>query len=291
MGTLLSTMFLGRRKMVIAVLLLVAIGLLSLMWGRWVEPRLLTVKPVSVFLEQWAGTEKKARFVLAADFHLSPGEEGRLKKIVDRIIELKPDFVVLGGDYCNGSTLEETMSIPEIVQGLVPLTRHMPVYVILGNHDETHKRAEFVKHFSQHDFIFMEDRTVEWGKDRGTELQFAGVKDSNLNDVGEKDIPNKQDESVPMILFSHTPDVVLVTPEHVDLILSGHTHGGQICLPGGKAIVSSAEKTGLEYVYGLKARGKTQVLVTRGLGTSVLKYRFCCPPELMFVELTGKKAK
>lgn len=277
--------------MVIAVLFLVAIGLLSLMWGRWIEPRLLMVTPVSVFLEQWAGTEKKARFVLAADFHLSPGEDARLKKIVDRIIELKPDFVVLAGDYCNGSRLEETMSIPEIVQGLVPLTRHMPVYVVLGNHDETHKRAELVKHFSQHDFIFMEDKAVEWGKDRGTALMFAGVKDCNLNDVSEKDIPNKQDESVPMILFSHTPDVVLVTPAHVDLILAGHTHGGQVCLPGGKAMISSAEKTGMDYVYGLEARDKTQVLVTRGLGTSVLKYRFFCPPELMLVELTGENSK
>lgn len=277
------------RKMLYIGLALLIIGLLCLAWARWVEPGMLTVNEKSVFLEAWKGTGKKCRFVLASDFHLAPGEEARQKKIVDKIRELKPDFVIMPGDFCKGHAELDAMPPEQIAEGFAELARSVPVYVVLGNHDGFSDPDRLRRLFEEKGLHLMENRSSVWGREKGTPLQLSGISDMDTHLITPEQIPSKQEKEVPMILISHTPDVVPLSSEEVDLIVCGHTHGGQVCLPGGIPILSSAETTGMKYVYGLKHRGRTQVLVTRGLGMSVMDLRFCCSPEIMVVELCGKE--
>ena len=86
-------------------------------------------------------------------------------------------------------------------------------------------------------------------------------------------------------LLSHVPDIFpLLAPGTADAVISAHTHGGQICLPGGKPLANiSREKAKFSYPW--SQLNGTPFLITRGLGCSVLPLRFCCPPEIIVLEI------
>jgi len=89
-----------------------------------------------------------------------------------------------------------------------------------------------------------------------------------------------------VIAVCHNPDIIRRLPPWVDLLLCGHTHGGQICLPGRRAIVTST-RIGRRYAYGLHSLGPCRYLyVTSGVGVTYLPVRWNCPPEIVVVELT-----
>ncbi|MBN2411649.1 metallophosphoesterase [candidate division KSB1 bacterium] len=93
------------------------------------------------------------------------------------------------------------------------------------------------------------------------------------------------DPSLFTVLLSHTPDYVLTAQKYkIDLVLSGHTHGGQVCLPVIGPLVSNI-KLGRKYMQGLHKFNNTSLYVTRGIGTVLLPLRFFCPPEITVINL------
>ena len=90
-------------------------------------------------------------------------------------------------------------------------------------------------------------------------------------------------DDAPVILMAHEPDIFPKVPERVALTLSGHTHGGQINLFGWRPIVPS--DYGQRYAYGHIVEGERDLIVSGGLGCSILPIRFLSPPEILIVEL------
>lgn len=124
-----------------------------------------------------------------------------------------------------------------------------------------------------------------WLERRGARLRLSGVGDfwEDVQDLDQALGDTEPSETA--ILLSHNPDFVEnLTDRRVGLVLSGHTHGGQVVLPivGAPRVPSSY---GQKYLHGLVKTPHTQVFVTRGLGTVTLPVRFCCRPEVMLITL------
>jgi predicted MPP superfamily phosphohydrolase len=93
------------------------------------------------------------------------------------------------------------------------------------------------------------------------------------------------DATAPQIVLSHTPDIILKNIASADLILSGHTHGGQIRLPGIGAIPEIPTFLGRQYDEGLFNLGDQQLFITRGVGESGTRARLFCPPEISILTI------
>ena len=107
-------------------------------------------------------------------------------------------------------------------------------------------------------------------------LTASDIKNPDL----EKALPN---QDVPIILLSHTPDIFEKVPESVNLTLAGHVHGGQVKLPKKGAILVPS-KFGTKYAEGFFNDMGRKMLVSKGVGTSILPIRFLCPPEIVVIE-------
>ena len=286
--------FLVRLVFVGGFAVLCALALLA--WARFVEPAMLTVTEIEVPVRQWAGTQMNIRAVALSDLHLGrgKGEEKRLARIVKKVLSLNPDVVFLLGDYVKGTKKEEMMSPEEIARGLRPLSACVPVLGCLGNHDAFGGNHALMKAFRAQDIHVFRKKVISFGAPRtGAQMQVAVTLDPDSFGAVPDIFPEfEAQEKMPTVVLTHSPDVypVLSGKSAVDFTLCGHTHGGQICLPGGFALVSSTRRVGTDFAYGLKdVPGSGRMFVSRGLGTSILPMRLFCPPEILVVDFAASK--
>ena len=236
-------------------------------WGFFVEPNLLTVKHYKA--ENFGGK----RIVFVSDFHIAKGDMRRLRRIVRGINKQKPDLVLSGGDYIKGHRGCFSMPVEKIAEELCKI--EAPIVTVLGNHDINFDKFS-VKHALEEKGIVVLDNTST----KVGEITIAGVGDKRVNPSQVTlALENADGES---ILLSHTPDVYYDVKEDVDLILAGHVHGGQVRLPFFGAIICPS-KYGRKFSCGDFRETQNRMIVTKGLGTSLLTVRFCDVPEIVVI--------
>lgn len=240
---------------------------LIFIWSFFIEPNLLIVKRYSV--EEF----KDTKIVFASDFHIAKNEEKRLEKIVNTINEQEADLVILGGDFIKGHHGENTMPIEEQVIEYKKIKA--PIVSVLGNHDGWYDKEKVKNSLESVGIKVLENSNIKIG-----ELYVAGVEDmqTGLPDVPLALIGTKS----PRILVSHTPDIYYDVEEKVDLILAGHVHGGQVYIPflGAPTVPS---KYGPKFARGVIFETKNKMIISQGLGTSILPIRFCSIPEIIVI--------
>jgi predicted MPP superfamily phosphohydrolase len=231
----------------------------------------------------------------------------RIEGIVAQVNALRPDAVLLLGDYVAGHKLarySEPLAAKDWAGSLAGLKAPLGVHAVLGNHDWWEERA-------------VQDRRSGPTK-AGTALQSAGitlhentalrlVKDgapvwiAGLGDqwafyprrwsdfagyTGVDDLAGTlalATDDAPIILMAHEPDIFPRVPDRVALTVCGHTHGGQVRVFGFAPYVPS--KFGTRYVYGHIVEDGRNLIVSGGLGCSGLPVRFGAPPEIVMIEL------
>jgi uncharacterized protein len=222
-----------------------------------------------------------------ADIHHGPFVPmAYVQHIVAVTNALKPDIIVLVGDYVHRHAVYISPAISELGRLRAPMGR----FAIRGNHDNRN-------YHGQEDFrslsctALVEARIPDltndgvWVEYRGTRLRICGVGDlwtdcqdldSAVGDATERDA---------VLLLSHNPDFAeLITDRRVGLVLSGHTHGGQVIVPGlGAPIVPS--RYGQKYLHGLVEGPCCRVFISRGVGTISPPVRFLCRPEIVLITL------
>jgi predicted MPP superfamily phosphohydrolase len=156
------------------------------------------------------------------------------------------------------------------------------VYAVLGNHDHWTDAALITDLFRAEGITVLINQGMRFEKN-GASFWLAGVDDTM---VGLEDLPlalaGSCDNEMKLLL-AHNPIILRrAAREGVDLVLSGHTHGGQVKLTSDRNTKTKPRRRVLK---GLAAEGETQIYVTRGLGTVVLPVRFGCPPEVSLLEL------
>lgn len=268
------------------LLFLFLVGLSVLYYAWRIEPSRLTAAHINVPLKEWKGTAKNMKVVIAGDFHLKRDEQARLEKTVGFIIEQKPDLVILLGDYAYGHDREAAISPEDLGKGLRPLASAVTTLGVLGNHDVYCGASPFIEELRKAGITMMERKSVFFVTKDDSMIQFSGVPDASSGIVRPSQVPPRLSPSIPMVAITHSPDAITAIPKETTLTLAGHTHSGQICLPGGIPLLSVTH-IGKKYSHGdLNYHGK-HLIVTRGLGCSLLPMRLFCPPEIMVLTFSA----
>lgn len=243
------------------------------------EPFRLTIEHQQIRLRRLPRELDGFRIVQLSDIHHSPfTSREQIERAVATANSLQPDIVALTGDYVS----KERQYAAPCAELLGTLRARHGVYAVLGNHDHWTDAALITDLFRAEGITVLVNQGMRFEKN-GSAFWLAGVDDTM---VGLEDLPlalagASVDEF--KLLLAHNPVILRrAARAGVDLVLSGHTHGGQVSLRSER---SASGRPRRRLLKGLARRGETQIYVTRGLGTVVLPVRFGCPPEVSLLEL------
>jgi len=202
-----------------------------------------------------------------------------LREAVRQANRLNPDIIALTGDFVTYSR----RNISPAAELLGPLRARYGVYAVLGNHDFRVDADEVTAALGRQGIEVLRNRHIplRFGSDQ---MYLAGVDDYGYGADLRRAMRGVPRDAA-TILLAHNPRVIrLASRQGVSLVLSGHTHGGQINLPLlGTVYGRSPER--LRYKIGWDRMGATQIYVSRGIGTIVLPWRLRCPAEITHLEL------
>ncbi len=243
------------------------------------EPFMLSIERQEIFSRRLPQRLDGLRIVHLSDFHYGPMvNPEHLERAVRAANDLHPDLIALTGDYISQ---DRAYAAPcaEVVGRL--RARH-GIYAVLGNHDHWTDAALVADLFRAEGIrvLINEGSRIDLSNET---FWLAGVDDTM---VGLEDLPlalagSRDDEF--KLLLAHNPVILRrAARANVDLVLSGHTHGGQVAW---RSEQSRSGRPRRRLLRGLGRRGNTQIYVTRGLGTVVLPIRYGCPPEISVLEL------
>ena len=201
--------------------------------------------------------------------------------IVRTALALQPDLIILGGDY----SLRDAKYIGACFSVLSGLRAPMGVFGVLGNHDYWHGVQE--TRAGMHAAGVAELTNSGVWLERGTHrFRLAGVDDLWTGNINVNSALGDAKPEDACVLVSHNPDLAETLREpRVGLMLSGHTHGGQVVFPTGAPFVPS--RYGQKYLKGFVEAPETRVYVSRGLGTSGVPVRFGSRPEINLLTLSS----
>jgi predicted MPP superfamily phosphohydrolase len=259
----------------------------------------------------------RLRAVLIADLHAGEPQMSvaRIGEIVARANALEPDLHLLLGDFEAGHRwLTRRVPAAEWAAALSPLRAPLGVHAILGNHDwwDDH-HAQLRRAGPVIGRVELEKRGIRVYENdairltsRGQPFWLAGLADQLAIDrsydasfkklpqelrrgrrySGLDDLPGtlaKIRDDAPVVLMAHEPDIFAQVPDRVAVTLSGHTHGGQVRLLGYSPVVPS--RFGNRYAYGHVVEEGRHLVVSGGLGCSIMPVRLGVPPEIVLLEL------
>jgi uncharacterized protein len=208
---------------------------------------------------------------------------------VTAVNALKTDAIMLPGDFVT-SKIEEVYPFADAFS---LLKAPHGVYACLGNHDYYAGADPVSKEVVDCGITLLRDRSVSIKKG-SAEITVAGVEDVGWNQEPRKNLDRalqQRSDGSPVILLCHKPYYLdLAAEHHIDLMLSGHTHGGQFVLSRIGGFVVAPATLFSKYVAGLYRKDGSQLYVTRGIGTVGVPFRFNCPPEITKIVLKRAQA-
>jgi len=241
------------------------------------EPRWIEIKNISINVHALPKRFEGMTIAQLSDIHHCKYVSREfIKNCVRKVNALSPDIVALTGDFVYGSR----EFISSVAEELSELKAKEGVFAVLGNHDNKDETTgalaekgirvlinEHIPLYRKKDYLFI-----------------AGVDDLWAGKLNIETTLNGTDDK-PKILLCHNPDAIeKIKHTHVDFVMAGHTHGGQVCLPlYGPPVVYS--KFGARYASGLFHEGKTIMYVNKGIGVSNFPIRFFARPEITLFTL------
>jgi predicted MPP superfamily phosphohydrolase len=249
-------------------------AILGSLGRRAAAPAAIRSRQRSIALPRLPARCDGLRVLHVSDPHLHPRNDIR-SAIIARAAAASPDVVAVTGDLVAG-----WRGLPLARDLLAQLAARWPTYVVPGNADRWADRFDrHIRRWAETGAVVLMNRGQPL---RASDDAFwiAGVDDPHRY----RDDPRRALAQAPpeafKLLLAHSPEVV----EHrgalaADLILTGHTHGGQVRLPGVGALLTRS-RLGRRWAHGVHRRGGAVVIVTAGIGTTRLGVRFWCPPEM-----------
>ncbi len=300
----------SRRRFLQWLLSLGVVGTATSAYAVVVEPLLRQrVTRYDLKLRRWPA-DLPLTIAVISDLHACRPwmDVARIHSVVEQTNQLGADLIVLLGDYAPGPRLmREPVDSVAWSTALSGLKAPLGVHAILGNHDwwedaaaqAARRGPTIVRRTLEHVGIpVYENDAIRltksgrsfWLAGLGDQLAFVPFRRRNPGQrVGVDDLGatlSKVPEGDPVILLAHEPDIMPRVPDRVSLVLSGHTHGGQVRLLGWSPVVPS--RYGNRYAYG-HVREQCDLIVSGGLGCSMVPVRFGMPPEIVLVSITGAR--
>jgi predicted MPP superfamily phosphohydrolase len=255
-------------------------------WGFLIEPGRLVVHQETIQIDNWPRPLDGLRIAVISDIHVDNWfiTEKKLRTIVERTNQLQPDMIVILGDYMSSNGWV-THRVPPEVFGPILKDLHAPlgVFSVLGNHDWWNNGMKIRRILEQNGIKVLDNEAAQVDA-RGTSLWLVGLADLWTRPQRISETVTKVPEGQPLIALTHNPDIFPNVPQRVQLVLAGHTHGGQVRFPLiGSVIVPS--DYGNRWVQGHVFEDNHHLFVTTGIGTSIVPVRFGLPPEIVLLTL------
>lgn len=269
-------------------------GFASAGYAAGVEPHSLTVTRYRPALPRWPAG-RRLTITVISDLHAGGPNMGheQVRRVVEVANLQSSDLVVLLGDYFATHRFV-TERVPHEVWAAELARLHAPlgVWAVIGNHDWWHDVEGVRRALAEVEIPVLENEARLLGAP-GRRFWLAGLGDQLAYRLGHRqfrgvdDLPGTLasiDTDDPVVLLAHEPDIFPQVPDRVAITLAGHTHGGQIRVPLiWHELVPSAY--GARFAYGHIVEENRHMIVSGGLGTSIVPLRFRMPPEIVGVEL------
>ena len=255
---------------------LVAGLVLALGWAGWLGA--IRDPAVVRYRVELAGLQRPLRLVHLSDLHGSNWDmpQVRLNRIMDQVNALHPDLVVVTGDFHASKIWDPPMRMDDAVQPLTRLKAPLGVWSVPGNHDDPYWIRWVMRRFG---LKLLAGDLVDLGP-----IQIVGSDDLIMGQrpvQGLRAAAARAQPGKPLVALVHEPRLWTMLPANVDLVLAGHTHGGQIQIFGWPQF----KKLDSQYLRGrFRNPGGQQMLVSAGIGTSIVPVRLGTQGEIVVVE-------
>jgi predicted MPP superfamily phosphohydrolase len=261
-------------------------------YGTRIEPFRLQVTHAEIISAKLANPGPPLRIVHISDLHVERLTR-RERALATLVAELAPDVIVLTGDFLNTTYSDDARALADLRELLGQLGAAGGIYAVWGTAevDLPHLLRPVLADLG---VVVLEDRAVELNI-KGHRLWLMGLncsRDPESEGAKLRSLLDDAPSNAFTVLLYHMPDLMPQAASlGVDLFLAGHTHGGQWCLPGFGAILTSS-RYWKRYEAGRYREADTHLYVSRGLGMEgfgMPRARFFCPPEMVLVTLCGTR--
>lgn len=265
-----------KRKIVILFICLFIAGFFC-----YLQNNLLTVSNYIYESEKVSGDLEGYTIVQISDLHNKQFGKHQ-KRLLKKVNALAPDMIVLTGDLVDSNHTDIEKSL-DFVEGAVKIA---PVYYVTGNHEywlEEEDLHFLMERLNRAGVVILDNEAQKIEKGNQHFL-LLGLNDKSLCDDTLKEM--KVNDGEFNLLLAHEPQCISnYSAKHVDLVFSGHAHGGQFILPFIGAVIAPDQGFLPEYTEGMYTEGRTTMVVSRGLGNSVIPLRLFNYPDIVCVKL------
>lgn len=284
-----------RKIVLLTVMGIIIVFALYVMISLWISTNYLLVREYEVDTGKAA---EPIQAVVISDLHDHEFGEENIK-LVEKIEAVKPDLILMDGDMLNSDS--SSASIPvKLIQNLKKIA---PVYYALGNHEEAYienGHAELIEELEAAGAVVLDKEYVDI-EINGTQVRLGGMYDYAFGLDGNNTalsalegtlnfLMDYQNTDRLKIMMAHRPDSFVFgdasSTWNIDLVISGHNHGGQIVLPLLGGLYGGDQGWFPEYIHGIYQKDNIQMFVTSGLGSNQEKLpRFNNPPEIALLTI------
>ena len=233
------------------------------------------------------------KIIQVSDFHNTKSEK-LTNDLIDEIKKQKPDIIVITGDLIDSRKTDIEIAINFIKK----IKDIAPVYFISGNHEARIINYEKLKNEMIDNGVIILDNKTKIIESKNSKLNLLGIDDPSMayesfvadEEIIKVEINNLEyDKNNFTILLSHRPEVSNVyVKSEIDLVLTGHAHGGQIRIPFIGGLIAPNQGLFPKYTSGVFEEKQTTMIVSRGIGNSILPHRVNNKPELVIITLKTK---
>jgi predicted MPP superfamily phosphohydrolase len=253
-------------------------------WAFFIEPNRLIVRHQTIQISGWPKELSGIRIAVISDIHAGSRfiDDDKLRLIVRRTNELQPSLIVILGDYMTRDTNPPESFAPILKNLSAPLG----VYSVLGNHDWWFDGKRVSEALEANGIRVLEDESTELRLATGS-FWLVGLADLWTRPQRIEETIAQIPHGRPIIAITHNPDIFPRIPPRVQLLLAGHTHGGQVRFPFIGTVVQASDY-GERYVRGHVFEQNHHLFVTTGIGTSIVPVRFAVPPEIVMLTIESQ---
>lgn len=272
--------------LIVSILVILCLGIWTL-WGNTA----LEVNEYEIVSDRIPEAFSGFRIAQVSDLHNAEFGEGN-EKLIELLSQTDPDMIVITGDLIDSRHTDIEIAL-EFARQAIKLA---PVYYVSGNHEaRVHEYEDLKMGLAEAGVIVLEDQKVQITRE-GESIIIMGIDDPSFQEdylfgdaasVTSSALSELQNESDRYtVLLAHRPELFETYVEAgVDLVFSGHAHGGQFRLPFVGGLVAPNQGFFPEYDAGLFSEGSTTMIVSRGVGNSIIPIRFNNRPEIVLVDL------
>ena len=271
------------------------IGLGALIYGAMVEPFRLQLTYLNVESDRMPVGTEPIRILHVSDLHVERLTR-REEKLLELIEQVQADLIVITGDYLNLSYVYDPVAQDDVCRLLSRFSAPYGVYATLGS-PPVDERDVVPELFDGLPIRLLVDEWEVVELEGNRQLLLLGMDCSHhlLTDRQKlRQLVAESPNTMPNVLLYHAPDLMPEATGHgIDVYLCGHTHGGQVRLPGYGALLTSSQ-LGKQFEMGLYRNGRTYLYVSRGVGLEGLsapRVRFLAPPEITLVTISGRASQ